>query len=245
MKIAVVSIFPGMFDAIRDHGMSRRALEMGVLELDLFDPRDYTRDRYRRVDDRPYGGGPGMVMLPEPLHDALCDAKQAVPGKVIYLSPQGRKLDQELVCELAGLPNLVLLAGRYEGVDERVLQTHVDDEVSIGDYVMAGGELPAMVLIESLVRWLPGVLGNELSASQDSFSDGLLDCRHYTRPENWREQGVPEVLLSGDHDAIRRWRLKDALQRTRERRPDLLKARQLSAEEKALIETFKHEDDSE
>ena len=230
-----------MFEAITENGMTRRAIDTGELALSMVDPRRFSTDGYRRVDDRPYGGGPGMVMMPEPLDAALREAKRDNPSRVVYLSPQGQPLTQNRVRQLAQEPGLVLLCGRYEGVDERVLEAHVDEEISIGDYVLAGGELAAMVLVEAMVRWLPGVLGNEDSALQDSFSDGLLDCRHYTRPDSWQDRAVPAVLLSGDHEAIRRWRLKDALGRTWLRRPELLAARELTVEEQDLLAEFKHE----
>ncbi|PDH39521.1 MAG: tRNA (guanosine(37)-N1)-methyltransferase TrmD [Candidatus Thioglobus sp. MED-G25] len=241
MRLDVVTIFPGMFDAVRYWGMTRRALESGSLELALWDPREFTEDSYRRVDDRPYGGGPGMVMMIEPLRRALTSARAAGGGKVLHLSPQGGKLDQARIKALANQDSLVLLSGRYEGIDERLIETEVDDEISIGDYVVAGGELPAMVLIEALVRQLPGVLGNDGSAAADSFSDGLLDWPHYTRPEVYRGGNVPPVLLSGNHDEIRRWRLKQALGRTWMRRPDLLAKRKLNKEEHQLLEQYKRE----
>ena len=241
MRLDVVTIFPGMFDAVRYWGMTRRALESGSLELVLWDPREFTDDSYRRVDDRPYGGGPGMVMMIEPLRRALTTARAAGGGKVLHLSPQGGKLDQARIKALANQDSLVLLSGRYEGIDERLIETEVDDEISIGDYVVAGGELPAMVLIEALVRHLPGVLGNDGSAAADSFSDGLLDWPHYTRPEVYRGGNVPPVLLSGNHDEIRRWRLKQALGRTWMRRPDLLAKRKLNKEEHQLLEQYKRE----
>ena len=221
-RVCVISIFPEMFEACR-LGMSGRALEGGELELSVVNPRDFTSDNYRRVDDRPYGGGPGMVMMAEPLFQAIETARARLPGaRVVYLSPQGRKLDQKGVKNFADGQDLILLCGRYEGIDERLIEAAVDEELSIGDYVLAGGELPAMVLIEAMVRWLPGVLGNEESASQDSFIGQKLDCRHYTRPEVWRGRAVPEVLLSGNHRAIEAWREQDALARTKERRADLL-----------------------
>jgi len=241
MRLDVVTIFPGMFDAVRYWGMTRRALESGSLELTLWDPREFTDNSYRRVDDRPYGGGPGMVMMIEPLHKALTAARAASGGKVLHLSPQGGKLDQAGVKALADQDSLVLLSGRYEGIDERLIETEVDKEISIGDYVVAGGELPAMVLIEALVRHLPGVLGNDGSAAADSFSDGLLDWPHFTRPEVYRGCSVPPVLLSGNHDEIRRWRLKQALGRTWRRRPDLLAKRKLNKEEQHLLEQYKRE----
>ena len=239
MRIDVVSIFPAMFDAVRCWGMSRRALDSGQLELELWDPREFTKDGYRRVDDRPYGGGPGMVMMVEPLRQAIEKARSMGGGRVLYLSPQGSKLDQARVRELSLETSLVLLAGRYEGVDERLIESAVDEEISIGDYVVAGGELPAMVLIEALVRYLPGVLGNEDSVEFDSFSDGLLDWPHYTRPETYETRTVPAALLSGHHEEIRCWRLKQALGRTWMRRPDLLESKVLSKEEQQLLESFK------
>ena len=239
MRLDVVTIFPGMFDAVRYWGMTRRALESGSLELTLWDPREFTDDGYRRVDDRPYGGGPGMVMMIEPLRRALTAARAAGGGKVLHLSPQGGKLDQARIKALANQDSLVLLSGRYEGIDERLIETEVDDEISIGDYVVAGGELPAMVLIEALVRHLPGVLGNDASAAADSFSDGLLDWPHYTRPEVYRGCNVPPVLLSGNHEKIRQWRLKQSLGRTWQRRPELLNDLALTEEQKRLLEEFK------
>ncbi len=241
MRLDVVTIFPGMFDAVRYWGMTRRALESGSLELTLWDPREFTDDGYRRVDDRPYGGGPGMVMMIEPLRRALTAVRVAGGGKVLHLSPQGGKLDQARIKALADQDSLVLLSGRYEGIDERLIETEVDEEISIGDYVVAGGELPAMVLIEALVRYLPGVLGNDGSAAADSFSDGLLDWPHYTRPEVYRGCNVPPVLLSGNHNEVRRWRLKQALGRTWMRRPDLLASRVLNKEEQQLLEQYKRE----
>ena len=239
MRIDVVSIFPAMFDAVRGWGMTRRAIESGQLELEVWDPRKFVADAYRRVDDRPYGGGPGMVMMIEPLRRAVDKARSMGGGRVLYLSPQGYRLDQARVKALTLESSLVLLAGRYEGVDERLIERVVDEEISIGDYVVAGGELPAMVLIEALVRYLPGVLGNEDSVETDSFSDGLLDWPHYTRPETHETRTVPEALLSGNHEKIRRWRLKQALGRTWMRRPDLLESKVLSKEEQQLLESFK------
>ena len=239
MRIDVVSIFPAMFDAVRGWGMTRRAIESGQLELELWDPRKFVADTYRRVDDRPYGGGPGMVMMIEPLRQAVEKARSMGGGRVLYLSPQGSRLDQAQVKALSLESSLVLLAGRYEGVDERLIESVVDEEISIGDYVVAGGELPAMVLIEALVRYLPGVLGNEDSVETDSFSDGLLDWPHYTRPETHETRTVPEALLSGNHEKIRRWRLTQALGRTWMRRPDLLESKVLSKEEQQLLESFK------
>lgn len=245
----VVSIFPEMFDAITRHGVTQRAVELGIFDFQAWNPRDFTQDNYRRVDDRPYGGGPGMLMLPEPLELAITAARtrQQQAGRashVVYLSPQGVPLDHAKALQLSALDGLVLLCGRYEGVDERVLKTLVDEEISIGDYVLSGGELPAMVLIDAVVRQLPGVLNTAASAEEDSFVDGLLDCPHYTRPEVYRGMAVPEVLLSGNHAAIRRWRLKQALGRTLLRRPELLAKRQLSKEEARLLAEFKTEQQS-
>jgi tRNA (guanine37-N1)-methyltransferase len=241
MRIALVSLFPEMFSAVSDFGVTGRAVEQGQLELLLSNPRDYATDRHGTVDDRPYGGGPGMLMKIDTLEAALANAREQLgePGaggrRVIYLSPQGQRLDHALVTELASLSQLVLVAGRYEGVDERLLEAEVDMEVSIGDYVLSGGELAAMVVLDAVSRQLPGVLGHEDSAQQDSFADGLLDCPHYTRPEEYQGRKVPEVLLSGNHERIRRWRLKQALARTLERRPDLLEQRAMTTEEAELL----------
>lgn len=243
MRIDVISIFPPMFEAVRAFGIAGRAVRSGLLALHVWDPRDYTEDKYRSVDDRPYGGGPGMVMRPGPMTRAVAAARAAAPASapVLYLSPQGRRLDHAAVVELARRPRLILLAGRYEGVDERVLEAEVDEEWSIGDYVLSGGELPAMVLIDALARRLPGALGDEDSAAQDSFAGGLLDHPHYTRPEVYAGRAVPEALLSGDHERIRRWRLKQSLGRTWLRRPDLLQQRTLSEEERGLLAEFQAE----
>jgi len=240
-----VTLFPQMFAALTESGITGRALKTQRYSLELWNPRDFTSDNYRTVDDRPYGGGPGMVMLAEPLEQAICAAKARVAGverKVIYLSPQGRKLDHGRVMELAAGPGAVLLCGRYESVDERLIRRAVDEELSIGDYVLSGGELAAMVLLDAVVRQLPGVLGDEDSAVQDSFVGGLLDCPHYTRPEEYAGERVPPVLLSGNHADIERWRLKQALGRTWLRRPDLLERRALSAAEAKLLEEFKREE---
>ena len=241
MQIAIVTIFPQMFDSFVCEGMTRRALETGQLQLEFRNPRDFTEDSHRQVDDRPYGGGPGMVMMAEPLNQAIGSARTAVRGRVIYLSPQGRQLKQKRARELASEAGLVLLAGRYEGVDERVLEAEIDEEISIGDYVLSGGELPAMVLIEALVRYLPGVLGNEDSVRSDSFSAGLLDWPHYTRPEQFSGRAVPRVLLGGNHEAIRRWRLQQALGRTWERRPDLMERLILNEEQHELLASYQRE----
>ena len=224
MKVAVVTLFPEMFGALVDYGVSGRAVRNGLLEIRCFNPRDYTADRHQTVDDRPYGGGPGMVMRPEPLGAAIAEARAWTQGaRVLYLSPQGRVLRHDAVMEMAGAArDLILIAGRYEGIDERIVALEVDEEWSIGDYVLSGGELPAMVLLDALIRQLPGALGDADSAQQDSFVAGLLDCPHYTRPPEYRGLGVPEVLLSGDHGAIERWRRQQAQARTAARRPDLL-----------------------
>lgn len=240
MWIGVISIFPEMFRAISDYGITSRAVKQELIQLECFNPRSNTEDRHQTVDDRPFGGGPGMVMKIKPLEGALGDARQAAggPAKVIYLSPQGRKLTQAAVKELASEERLILIAGRYEGIDERFIEEHVDEEWSVGDYVLSGGELPAMVLIDAVTRLLPGALGHADSAEEDSFTDGLLDCPHYTRPEVYADKRVPEVLLSGNHEHIRRWRLQQSLGRTWERRADLLDCRSLSGEEKKLLEEY-------
>jgi len=236
-----------MFRAISDYGITSRAVKQELIQLQCFNPRSNTEDRHQTVDDRPFGGGPGMVMKIKPLEGALGDARQAAggPAKVIYLSPQGRKLTQAAVKELANEERLILIAGRYEGIDERFIEEHVDEEWSVGDYVLSGGELPAMVLIDAVTRLLPGALGHVDSAEEDSFTDGLLDCPHYTRPEVYADKRVPEVLLSGNHEHIRRWRLQQSLGRTWERRADLLDCRSLSGEEKKLLEEYiRQRDDS-
>ncbi len=247
MIFDVVTLFPEMFDALVRCGVTRRAVEEGHIELRLWNPRDFTTDNYRTVDDRPYGGGPGMVMLAEPLECAISAARERQRGcgversKVICLSPQGRLLDHATVMALSGEAGLILLAGRYEGIDERLLHRSVDEEISIGDYVVSGGELPAMVLMDAIARQLPGVLGDSESARQDSFVDGLLDCPHYTRPEVYGGERVPAVLLSGHHGEIERWRRKQALGRTWQRRPDLLARVRLSASDQRLLDEFKQE----
>jgi tRNA (guanine37-N1)-methyltransferase len=240
MRIDVVTLFPPMFEALSAYGVTGRAVERGIVELGLWNPRDYTHDRHRTVDDRPYGGGPGMLMKVQPLRDAIHDARAAQQGAshVVYLSPQGRPLDQAGVRELAAHEHLVLIAGRYEGVDERLIEAEVDEEWSIGDYVLSGGELAAMVVIDAITRLLPGALGHEESAQQDSFSEGVLDHPHYTRPESFEGMPVPEVLLSGDHAAIARWREKQALGRTWLRRPELMAKAQLSEREQQLLQEF-------
>jgi tRNA (guanine37-N1)-methyltransferase len=240
MHVAVVTLFPQMFEAIRGFGITSRALERGILALDCFNPRDYAKNRHRSVDDRPYGGGPGMVMMVPPLRDAIRAARACLGegSHTVYLSPQGRRVDQAVIGELAARPRLSLVCGRYEGVDERLVELEVDEELSLGDFVVTGGELAAMLVIEAVTRLLPGALGHEDSARLDSFADGLLDCPHYTRPEEVDGLRAPGVLLSGDHGAIRRWRLKQALGRTWQRRPDLLRSVELDEEQQALLEEF-------
>jgi tRNA (guanine37-N1)-methyltransferase len=236
-----------MFDAITRSGVTRRAFESGLYELVLWNPRDFSTNAYRSVDDRPYGGGPGMVMMSEPLEKALKAARQRQRSsgvketKVVYFTPQGRLLDHQLVVELGRQEGLILLAGRYEGVDERLVPRQVDYEVSIGDYVLSGGELPAMALMDALIRRIPGVLGDAESAAQDSFVDGLLDYPHYTRPEVYEGVPVPAVLMSGNHAEIKRWRLKQSLGRTWRRRPEMLAKLKLNAEQQALLEEYKRE----
>jgi tRNA (guanine37-N1)-methyltransferase len=243
----VVTLFPQMFDAVTQCGVTGRARERGLYRLELWNPREFAAGSYRTVDDRPYGGGPGMVMMAEPLAKtiAAARARQQTAGvaqpRVVYLSPQGRLLDHGLVMELAGRDGLVLLAGRYEGVDERLIRRAVDLEVSIGDYVLSGGELAAMVVLDCMVRQLPGALGDAESASQDSFVNGLLDCPHYTRPEVYGGEAVPADLLTGNHAGIARWRLKQALGRTWLRRPDLLEKRALTKAERELLDEYMRE----
>jgi tRNA (guanine37-N1)-methyltransferase len=239
-----VTLFPPMFAAVTDYGIARRAREDGKWSLATWNPRDFTTDNYRTVDDRPYGGGPGMVMLVEPLEQAIHAAQARLPAvraRVILLSPQGAVLDHAKVVEIAGLERVVLVCGRYEAVDERLVRRSIDEELSIGDYVLSGGELAAMVLIDAVVRQLPGALNDAQSAAQESFVTGLLDCPHYTRPETYEGERVPEVLLSGHHGEIERWRLKQALGRTWLRRPDLLARRSLSAIEQKLLAEFRAE----
>jgi tRNA (guanine37-N1)-methyltransferase len=241
IRFDVVTLFPEMFAAVAGSGITGRALEAGLWSLTTWNPRDFTTDRYRTVDDRPYGGGPGMVMLAEPLERTLDAVKTAGGGRVVYLSPQGRKLDHPRVMELMQERALTLLCGRYEGVDERLLARRVDEEISIGDFVLSGGEVAAMALMDAVVRQLPGAVGDSASVVEESFADGLLDCPQFTRPESYRGERVPEVLLSGHHENIRRWRLKQALGRTWLRRPDLLQVRRLSDEERKLLEEFQQE----
>ncbi len=245
-QYGVITLFPEMFSALTESGVSSRAIDKQLLDLQLFNPRDFTTDKHRTVDDRPYGGGPGMVMMVEPLERAVSHARQqmAASPHVICMSPQGRPLNQAGVEELAAYPQLLMICGRYEGIDERFIQSHVDEEWSIGDYVLSGGELAAMVMLDAIIRTIPGALGHEDSSREDSFYAGLLDHPHYTRPELYAEQRVPEVLLSGDHEAIRRWRLKQALGRSLLRRPDLLEKHDFSDEEIILLQAFKDEHNS-
>ncbi len=239
MRFGVITLFPDMFSAVVDNGVVGRAVKQGNLTVQCVNPRDYTEDKHRTVDDRPYGGGPGMLMKVEPLEKALLAMRKQMPAaKVAYMSPQGRPFDQCSAELIAEREEMIILAGRYEGVDERLLQAHVDEEWSIGDYVLSGGELPAMVMIDAVARLLPGVLNHPQSAEQDSFVDGLLDCPHYTRPEVYADERVPDVLLSGDHARIERWRLQQALGRTYLRRPDLLQVRGMSHEEEVLLADF-------
>lgn len=240
MRIDIITLFPEMFSAL-EHSIPGRAQKQGLLELAYWNPRDFTTDRHRTVDDRPYGGGPGMLMKVQPLQDAIQAAKQAQSAQnslVIYLSPQGQQFDQAAARRLAERQNLILLAGRYEGIDERLLHTEVDEQWSIGDFVLSGGELPAMCMIDAITRLLPGALGDAQSAEFDSFTAHLLDYPHYTRPEVVAGLPVPEVLLRGDHAAIQRWRLQQSLGQTWLKRPDLLKKHSINAEEAVLLAKF-------
>lgn len=243
MDLHVISIFPEMFSAITEQGVISRAIKQNVLSLTTHNPRDYADDKHSTVDARPYGGGPGMVMMPEPMVDVIEAAKRAAIGapKVVYLSPQGQRFDHSAAQQFAARESVILLAGRYEGIDERVIEAQVDEEWSIGDYVLSGGELPAMVMIDAIARLLPDSLGNNESAQQDSFVQGLLDCPHYTRPEHYAGQTVPDVLLSGDHQAIAKWRMKQSLGRTWLRRPELLNKIDLTDEQVSLLDEFKTE----
>jgi len=243
MRIDVITLFPESLQGLADLGVTGRAIRDGRVELKTWNPRDLATDRHRTVDDRPYGGGPGMVMAVEPLSSTIRAARNAQASETLVslMSPQGRKLDQAGIDELAGRQGLILVCGRYEGIDERVIETEIDEEWSIGDYVISGGELAAAVIIDAVTRLIPGVLGDEMSAIEDSFVDGLLDHPHYTRPEEAGGKTVPEVLLSGDHAAIRRWRRKQALGRTWQRRPDLLEGRDIDEEAKLLLNEFRHE----
>lgn len=244
----LVTLFPEMFDAFLNQGVTGRAVKKGLLQAKCFNPRDYTKDKHRTVDDRPYGGGPGMLMMVQPLTDAINAAKAAAEEgdsgekpRIIYLSPQGSTLNQLSVKRFVEHKKLILVAGRYEGIDERVIQTLVDEEVSIGDFVLSGGEIPAMALMDAVARLVPGVLGHQQSAELDSFEDGLLDCPHYTRPEVLNDKQVPQVLLSGNHEKIRQWRLKQSLGRTWQRRPDMFKKLALTEEQSSLLREFQQE----
>ena len=249
MHFHVITLFPDMVGQIASDGVLGRAIRQGIIGLTCWNPRDFTHDRHRTVDDRPYGGGPGMLMKVQPLADAIDAARQqaGASATVIYLSPQGQRLDQQKVRQLALADaemkdqDLILIAGRYEGIDERLIEQYVDEEISIGDYVLSGGELAAIVLIDAIARMLPGVLGDEDSAQQDSFMQGLLDCPHYTRPEQVNGRRVPDVLLGGDHKAIARWRLKQSLGRTWLRRPEMLEHVQLDDEQLSLLDEFRKE----
>lgn len=244
MQIGLITLFPEMFVALTEYGISGRAVREGLVSLNFWNPRDFTTDRHRTVDDKPFGGGPGMLMKTEPLLTAIRTARTEVgpgDGKVIYLSPQGRKLDQKKVEELAQRDDLILVCGRYQGIDARVLEAEIDEEVSLGDFVLSGGEIAAMALIDALIRFQPGALGDDDSAQQDSFSDGLLHCPQYTRPQSFEGQDVPPVLLSGDHAEIRRWRLQQSLGMTWLKRPDLLAGKELDHEQTELLKQFKDE----
>ena len=249
MRIEIVTLFPALVETVCAFGVTGRARERGLWRLATHNPRDFANDRHRTVDDRPYGGGPGMVMLAEPLEKAIGAACDALNGagvarpRVIYMSPQGERLTHGRVAELVALPGMVIVAGRYEGVDERVLERIVDLELAVGDFVVSGGELPALLLVDAMVRLLPGALNDAQSSVEDSFVGGLLDCQHYTRPEIYAGRAVPSVLLSGNHAEIARWRLKQSLGRTWLRRPDILAARGMSREEAALLDEFKREQD--
>lgn len=244
MRFDIISLFPEMIVSAAGYGVTGRAIERGIVQLSTWNPRDYTHDKHRTVDDRPFGGGPGMVMKFKPLQDAIRQVKQSTGNnnaKVVCLSPQGRLINQELLIHTSQMEQLILVAGRYEGIDERLVDAEVDEEWSLGDFVISGGELAALVVIDAVTRLLPGVLGDEDSAKQDSHVDGLLDCPHYTRPDLIEGRQVPEVLLGGNHAEIERWRLKQALGRTWLRRPDLLEKKKLTAEQESLLEEFKIE----
>lgn len=244
MQFIVITIFPEMLMAITEYGITGKAVKNGLIGIDTRNPRDFAGDKHKTIDDRPYGGGPGMVMMAAPVCAAIQSARESIcESRVLHLTPQGRKLDQSGVIELAGYNNLILLAGRYEGIDERVITAEVDEEWSVGDYVLSGGEIAAMVLIDTVTRILPGALGHADSAREDSFFTGLLDYPQYTRPEEFAGHHVPDVLLSGDHDRIRRWRLKQALGRTWIRRPELLDKQDLTREQQQLLDDFRSESD--
>jgi tRNA (guanine37-N1)-methyltransferase len=249
MQLGIVTLFPEMFAAVTEHGISARAVRSGLMNLELFNPRDYTTDKHRTVDDKPFGGGPGMLMKTEPLMASIAAARQAVRQKqtigekarVIYLSPQGQTLKQGSIIDLAKRESMVLLCGRYQGIDNRVLENEIDEEWSLGDFVISGGELAAMTLIDAMTRFQPGALGDEGSVLEDSFSNGLLHSPEYTRPQSIDGSDVPKVLLSGDHEAIRKWRLKQSLGATWLKRPDLLQVMSLESEQEELLEQFKQD----
>jgi tRNA (guanine37-N1)-methyltransferase len=242
MRIGVISLFPEMFHAITEYGVTGRAVKRGLIEITYVNPRDFAYDKHQKVDERPFGGGPGMLMMVQPLRDAILKAKEALPkAKVVYLSPQGRRFNHEGCVELSKCDEIIFVAGRYEGIDERIINTLIDEEWSIGDYVLSGGELPAMVMMDAISRLIPGVLGDEDSAVEDSFVHGLLDYPQYTKPLEIDGLRVPEVLLSGHHENIRKWRLKEALGRTYERRPDLLKSLALTDEQESLLALYLRE----
>lgn len=244
MKIQAITLFPEMFESIMQYGVTSRALKQGLWQFDTINPRRFADNKLGYIDDRPFGGGPGMIMMAPPLQAAIDAAKENLSGNqhvVIYLSPQGTPLTHQTVAEFAQMSDLILLCGRYEGVDERILSTSVDQEISIGDFVVSGGELPAMMLMDAVLRLIPGVLGDSQSAEQDSFADGLLDCPHYTRPLEFQGMGIPDVLRSGNHGLIAKWRLKQSLQRTLLRRPDLLEKRNLIPEEIRLLQEIEEE----
>ena len=243
MFIGIITLFPEMFKAITEFGVTGRAVKHNLLQVQCYNPRDFTHDKHKTVDDRPYGGGPGMLMMVQPLRDAIHSAKaDAGEGvKMIYLSPQGRKLEQAGVKELSLNSKMILVCGRYEGIDERLIQSEIDEEWSVGDYVLTGGELPAMTLIDAVARFIPGVLGKQESAQEDSFADGLLDCPHYTRPEVLDGLTVPPVLMSGNHAEIRKWRLIQSLERTWLRRPELLESLSLTDEQRKLLQQVQAE----
>jgi tRNA (guanine37-N1)-methyltransferase len=240
MIIHIVTLFPEMFSAL-ESGIPGRAQKQKLVELRFYNPRDFTHDKHKTVDDRPYGGGPGMVMKVQPLRDAIHAAKKNSNARVSYLSPQGKLFDQTAAKNLSEREEIILVSGRYEGIDERVIETEIDEEWSVGDFVLSGGELPAMCIIDAVVRLIPGALGDEQSSEQDSFSQGLLDYPHYTRPEEIDHLHVPEVLLSGDHAAIMRWRLKQSLGRTALRRSEMMKKYSLNAQEQVLLAEFLEE----
>ena len=241
-RFSIVTLFPDMFSGCLSQGVMGRAVKSGLVEVDFYNPRDFTHDKHRTVDDRPYGGGPGMLMMVQPLTDAINAAKARADEThtVVYLSPQGRKLNHQGVADLTQRGHLILVAGRYEGIDERVIDALVDEEWSVGDFVLSGGEIPAMLMMDAITRLVPGVLGHTQSAQQDSFAEGLLDCPHYTRPEVLNGQQVPEVLLSGNHEKIRQWRLEQSLGRTWQRRPDLLNLLALTEEQHQLLKAYQH-----